>query len=65
MFLSFIGWYMFLFVSFLKKHHEARWSTPWNNGPVEIKKILGWLLIMKYCRPPWLAEEENFSFQIV
>ena len=28
---------------------------------VEMKKILGRLLIKKYCRPPWLADEENFS----
>ena len=33
--------------------------------PVEMKKILGGLRIMKYCRPPWLADEENFAFQIV
>ena len=37
--------------------------------PVEMKKILGGggggLPIMKYCRPPWLTDEENFSFQIV
>ena len=33
--------------------------------PVEMKKILGGLPIMKYCRPPWLADKENFSFQIV
>ena len=34
---------------------------------VEMKKILGGggLRIMKHCRPPWFAEEENFSFQIV
>ena len=33
--------------------------------PVEMKKILGGLPIKKYCQPPWLADEENFSFQIV
>ena len=33
--------------------------------PVEMKEILGDLPILKYCRPPWLADEENFSFQIV
>ena len=34
--------------------------------PVEMKKILGGgLRFMKYCGPPWLADEENFSFQIV
>ena len=25
----------------------------------------GGLRIIKYCRPPWLADEENFSFLIV
>ena len=37
-----------------------------------MKKILGGgggggggLGIMKYWRPPWLADEENFQFQIV
>ena len=25
----------------------------------------GGLPIKKYCRPPWLVDEENFSFQIV
>ena len=25
----------------------------------------GGLRIMKYCRPPWLADEENFPFQII
>ena len=25
----------------------------------------GGLGIMKYCRPTWLADEENFPFQIV
>ena len=25
----------------------------------------GVLWTMKYCWPPWLADEENFSFQIV
>ena len=25
----------------------------------------GGLSIMYYCQPPWLAKEENFSFQIV
>ena len=30
--------------------------------PVEMKEILGDLPILKYCRPPWLADEENFSF---
>ena len=33
--------------------------------PVEMKKILGGLRFMKYYGPPWLADEENFSFQIV
>ena len=33
--------------------------------PVEMKKVLGGLPIMKYYRPPWLADKENFSFQIV
>ena len=38
--------------------------------PVEMKKILGGgggggLSIMYYFQPPWLAKEENFSFQIV
>ena len=35
--------------------------------PVEMERILegGGLPIMKYCRPAWLADEENFSFQIV
>ena len=28
--------------------------------PVEIKKNSGGLSIMKYCRPPWLPDEENF-----
>ena len=33
---------------------------------VEMKKSRGGgLRIMKHYRPPWLAEEENFSFQIV
>ena len=37
-----------------------------NHRHVEMKKILGGgLQIMKHCRPPWFAEEENFSFQIV
>ena len=31
----------------------------------EMKKILGGLPIKKYCQPKWLADEENFSFQIV
>ena len=35
------------------------------HGPVEMKKILGRLRIIKYFRPPWLVDEENFSFQIV
>ena len=30
-----------------------------------MKKILGGLRIMKFSRPPWLADEENFAFQIV
>ena len=30
-----------------------------------MKKILGELRIMKFSRPPWLADEENFAFQIV
>ena len=42
--------------------------------PVEMKKNFflgggegggGGLRIIKYFRPPWLAEEEHFSFQIV
>ena len=34
--------------------------------PVEMKKNLGGgLPIMKYCRPPWLTDEENFSFEII
>ena len=33
--------------------------------PVEMKKILVGLRIVKYCRPPWLTDEENFAFQIV
>ena len=32
--------------------------------PIEMKKNSGGHPIMKYCRPPWLADEENFSFQI-
>ena len=36
-----------------------------NHRPVEMKKNLGGLPIMKYSRPPWLTDEENFSFQIV
>ena len=39
-----------------------------DNRPVEMEKILGgWggLRIMKYCRAPWLADGESFSFQIV
>ena len=37
------------------------------NRPVEMKKILGvgGGLPIIYCRPPWLAGEENFLFQIV
>ena len=31
------------------------------NRPVEMKKIWGGgLPILKYCRPPWLADEQNF-----
>ena len=36
--------------------------------PIEMEKILegeGELPVMKYYRPPWLADEEIFSFQIV
>ena len=34
--------------------------------PVEMKKFLGGgLRIMKYYRPPWLADEKKFAFQIV
>ena len=34
--------------------------------PVETKKKnTGGLPIMYYCRSPWLADEENFPFQIV
>ena len=33
--------------------------------PIEMKTNSRGLPIMKYCRPPWLADEENFSFQIV
>ena len=33
--------------------------------PVEMKKILAGLGVMKYCLPPWLTDEENFPFQIV
>ena len=35
--------------------------------PVDMKKVLGagGLQIMKYWRPPWLADNENISFQIV
>ena len=33
--------------------------------PVEMKKILVGLRIVKCCRPPWLTDEENFEFQIV
>ena len=29
------------------------------------KKNTGGLPIMYYCRSPWLADEENFPFQIV
>ena len=37
-----------------------------SNRPAEMKQILGeGVPIMKYCRPPWLADEEDFSFQIV
>ena len=25
----------------------------------------GGLRMIKYCRPPWLTDKENFSFQIV
>ena len=33
--------------------------------PIEMKKFLvGRLRIMKYCRPPWLADEKKFAFQI-
>ena len=28
-----------------------------------MKKILGGLRIMKFSRPPWLADEENFHFK--
>ena len=35
-----------------------------DSRPLEMKKTLGRLRIMKYCRPPWLADEESFSFQI-
>ena len=39
-------------------------SFSFYSRPVEMKKILGGLRIMKYCWPPWLADEKNFAFQI-
>ena len=30
----------------------------------KVAKSSGGLKIMKYCGPPWLTDEENFSFQI-
>ena len=29
------------------------------------EKNSGELPILKYCRPPWLADKESFTFQIV
>ena len=29
------------------------------------EKNSGGVPILRYCRPRWLAEEENFSFQII
>ena len=31
--------------------------------PVEMKTLLGGLQIMKYCRPPWLADEKILHFK--
>ena len=44
---------------------EFRFLELFVTKPVEMKKLLGELSIKKYYRPPWLADKENFSFQIV
>ena len=47
---------------------ETARSNHWRYSVKQVlrnEKILGGLPVMWYCQPPWLADEENFSFQIV